>query len=93
MNYYAYMNKNGLNNEEFTKVNKFVKNFKKENFAELGVNTVYVTFRNDKPFIYKTTNTEDKLHGNIFDSLYPIAEDIDKLPCYNAIIVDETIKD
>lgn len=93
MDYYAYMNKNGLTDEEFLKVSYFVKDFKTETFAELGVNTIYVTFRNGEPFIYKTANLEDGLYENIFDDLYSMYDNIDKPPLYNAIVIDEKIEE
>ena len=93
MDYYAYMNKNGLTDEEFLKVSYFVKDFKTENFAELDVNTIYVTFRNGEPFIYKTANMKDGLYENIFDDLYSMYESVDKPPFYNAVVIDEEIKE
>lgn len=90
MEYYIYINTKNLTEEELHEILDFAKNLKMKDFEELGDNTVYLTFKDSKPFIYKITHTSAEEGSDTFNSFIYIKSEVYKdMPIYNVIMIEE----
>ena len=100
MNYYIFINSKNLKEEEIGQISKFTKNLKMKDFDEFGDNTLYITFKENKPFVYKVTHTDVKEElGNIETAENPFRLPITEksktyldIPTYNITIIEEEIE-
>lgn len=94
MNYYVYLNCNGLTSEENFEIGKYAKTLRRKDFEELGGNTIYITFKDDKPFVYKVTYTKEKESDDSFDPWnYKVDEAHKNISIYNIKFIAENIEE
>lgn len=86
--YYIYLNCNGLTKEQLLEINKFARELRKSGFKGIEGNTIYVTWYNDKPFIYKVDKVDVEI-DNPFELNIETSRDI---PLYNITIIDEPVE-
>lgn len=93
MEYYIYINTKGLTVKELHEVASFAKNLKMKDFEEFGDNTIYLTLKENKPFVYKITHTEIEYSSNPFYPWDVNDESNNNIPTYNVMMIEEEIKE
>lgn len=88
MNYYIYLNFNGLTEEQQGEISKFARELQKSGFKGIEGNAVYMTWYNDKPFIYKFDKVEIDI-DNPFELNIETSKDV---PVCNITIIDEPVE-
>ena len=97
MNYYVYVNAHGLTEEQISETNKYAKSIIDNKFKGILDNTVYLTYKDNTPFIYKVTHKDADMicDDNSFDPwTYQTVCNMEynKIPCYTVRIIDEELE-
>lgn len=91
MNYYIYLNFNGLTEEQQGEIIKFARELQKSGFKGIEGNTIYVTWYDNKPYIYKVEKNEEFTDAQSDPFSLDISKE-DNFPIFNITIIDELIK-
>ena len=96
MNYYVYVNAHGLTEEQVLETHKYAKSIVDNKFKGMLDNTIYLTYKDTAPFIYKVTHTDadvvcddSSFNPWVYQTVYNMEHN--KIPCYTVRTIDEEL--